>query len=67
MMWLKILAMALEDAGRAERLLADRRFRSSLRRYPAASLATFALAHAEGAPRAELRRIERMVVTRQIA
>ena len=64
---LNTIRLAMQDAARAERLMADERFVPSLRRYPAAALRTFALAHAGTRPEAELRRVERNVLLRRIA
>lgn len=65
---LNTIRLALQDAARAERLMADERFVRSLRRYPAAALRTFALAHGETQPEDQLlRRLERNVLLRRIA
>lgn len=59
--------LAIQDAQRAERLTADPRFLASLRRYPAATLRTFALANPKSMRDADLDRVERMVLLRKIA
>lgn len=59
---LDTIGLALEDARRAERLMTDERFVPSLRRYPAAALRTFALAHPKPRPERDLRRVERIVL-----
>lgn len=64
---LNTIQLAIEDAQRAERLTTDARFRSSLRRYPAATLRSFALASAKPMRGADLGRVERMVLLRKIA
>lgn len=64
---LDTIRLAMQDAARAERLMADERFVQSLRRYPAAALRTFALAHPGALPEERLRRVERNVLLRRIA
>lgn len=64
---LNTIRLAMQDAARAERLMADQRFLPSLRLYPPAVLRTFALAHAEPRAEADLRRVERIVLRRRIA
>ena len=64
---LNTIRLAMQDAARADRLMADERFVSSLRRYPAAALRTFALAHPATQPEEQLRRVERNVLLRRIA
>jgi hypothetical protein len=67
MQLLKTIQLAMQDAARAERLMADERFVRSLRRYPTAALRTFALAHVAARPESELRRVERNVLLQRIA
>lgn len=64
---LNTIRLALQDAARAERLMADQRFRPSLRLYPPAALRTFALGHEEPRAEADLRLVERNVLRRRIA
>lgn len=64
---LNTIRLAMQDAARAERLMADERFLPSLRRYPTAALRTFALAHAEPRREDDLRRVERIVLVRRTA
>lgn len=64
---LSTIRLALQDAARAERLMADERFLPSLRRYPTAALRTFALAHVEPRHERDLRGVERNVLRRRIA
>ncbi len=64
---LNTIRLAMQDAARAERLMADERFLPSLRRYPPAALRAFALAHPQPRQEVDLRRVERMVLRRRIA
>lgn len=64
---LDTIGQALQDAARAERLMADPRFVPSLRHYPAAALRMFALGRAGRRTEEDLRRVERNVLLRRIA
>ncbi len=64
---LSTIRLAMRDAARAERLMADERFVPSLRCYPTAALRTFAFAHSGPRREDDLRGVERMVLRRRIA